>query len=170
MQRLTSNVLEYKESCMMQLADTESCSLREGIAQGSVNVPSESDLVVNDHLSSLDAWFDEVISGDQGASNPVNPALEASDNEDSAARSSLLKTLTDLSALTNELLVVCESTSDPEILSNSSLAEESGHSSEVNDQQVKRPVGTTNEVKKMKQKETTSNEVIQLRYAMAYFD
>ncbi|KAG1711771.1 hypothetical protein DVH05_009014 [Phytophthora capsici] len=159
-QRLTSNLLEATESCKMQLCDTESSSLRKGIAQDSVSIPSESELLVNDHLSSLDTWFDDVISGNQEIPSLVNTAPDLApiraQNEDSTASSSLLKTLTDLSALTNELLVVCESASDSETHFNNSLAEKS-------DQQAQIPVGTTNEKRKVKQKEKPSNEVIQLR-------
>ncbi|KAL3674488.1 hypothetical protein V7S43_000436 [Phytophthora oleae] len=179
-QRLNRYLLEAKESCVMQLADTESFCLREDTVQNSVciSIPGEAELVVNDHLNSLDAWFDEVISGNLVVCNelsPVNTVPEAPDkarDEDSAARSSLLKTLTDLSALTNELLVVCESASDSEARPNNSLAEGSGRgqeyldASEVDDQQVKTPhksVRTTNEMKKTMQKEKASNEVIQLR-------
>ncbi|KAH7488434.1 hypothetical protein PRIC1_007448 [Phytophthora ramorum] len=74
----------------------------------------ETAQTVNDHLSSVDAWFEEVISGNQASATGPGSVTEIvgkrskSIGEDYVARSSLLKTLPDLSALTNELQTVCE--------------------------------------------------------------
>ncbi|OWZ19890.1 hypothetical protein PHMEG_0005790 [Phytophthora megakarya] len=107
--RLDVNLAETKETCKMQLADTESsCSRYDmGVVTQAM---TRTEIAVNEHLNSLDAWFDQVISGNQetievsSTSESINPAKTR--DEDSAARSPLLKTLTDLDTLTNELLVV----------------------------------------------------------------
>ncbi|KAG7381589.1 hypothetical protein PHYPSEUDO_005829 [Phytophthora pseudosyringae] len=179
---------EVKEACRMQLADAESSQLRVGNPHILAQVTNETELSVSEHLSSLDAWFDEVISGDQvirEASSPADLAPEntiVSDNargEDVAARSSLLRTLTDLSALTNELLVVCESASDSETRSNNSSAEKLDHALELHvaredtsdlELELKGPhdaIPAENEAgekqKTPKRKKKASGEVVQLR-------
>ncbi|KAG4061929.1 hypothetical protein PC123_g3203 [Phytophthora cactorum] len=114
-EQLNCHRTEAKEACMMQLADAESCQLRDYHRHDLAQATAETELAVHENLSSLDAWFDEVISGNpaiteslsshQAAAISVPQSTEDRDEE----RLSMLKTLTDLTALTNELLVVCES-------------------------------------------------------------
>ncbi|ETI34316.1 hypothetical protein F443_19177 [Phytophthora nicotianae P1569] len=128
--RLNCHLIETKEAYMMRLADTESSQLRDE----HLHDLTQTEVTVNKDLSSLDAWFDEVISGNQEITDTLStnqtstipkPQIEARDEE----RLSMMKTLTDLTILTNELLVVCES-SPP---SNNLSVEESDHAPDHHD-------------------------------------
>ncbi|KAE9019919.1 hypothetical protein PR001_g13750 [Phytophthora rubi] len=161
MEHLNRYLIESHEVCMMHLADVESSRLVKD------RTTPESEQAVKEQLSSLDAWFDEVISSNQtttevqSANNNLahDKELDKARDEDSAARSSLLKTLTDLSALTNELLIVCDATPDVNTRSNTqsnewkSLTEH--HNNGVGTRCLPQEVPT--------QKTSTCSEVAQLR-------
>jgi hypothetical protein len=131
--QLNHFLTEAKETCLMQLADVESSQLTNGRRQPSTQSSSATASAVSEDVRSVDAWFDEVISGNKTtadfiAAQPTAEFANATESskardEDYAARSSLLKTLTDLSALTTELLVVCES-SDADSQSDNSSAQD----------------------------------------------
>ncbi|GMG15410.1 unnamed protein product [Phytophthora fragariaefolia] len=110
---LTRYLIGAQETCMMQLADVESSRLSKARC---VRATPEIEQATKEQLSSIDAWFDEVVSGNQAMSedtyvhNTSVHKIDIAGDKDFAARSSLLKTLTGLSTLTRELLAVCEST------------------------------------------------------------
>ncbi|KAF4036659.1 Kinesin motor domain [Phytophthora infestans] len=158
--QLDCHLTETKEVCMMQLADAESSQLRDD---------HRHDLVaVNDHLNSLDAWFDEVISGNQEISETLSPheaTVPQIDTED-GERLSMLKTLTDL---TNELLVVCESSSNPNNLPveaserHGTNRETAGAKQDIKDSQAAHSVLRQNGEDQKMAGQKEKSEVIQLR-------
>ncbi|POM74020.1 Kinesin [Phytophthora palmivora] len=167
-ERLGGYLSEAKESCMMQLADVESSRLGYDTVCVSTHATSSTELTVSEHLNNLDAWFDEVISGKTETTISVSTIPENTD----AARSSLLKTLTDLGDLTNELLVVCEGTSGADTYSHKSPTRKKNlvhrgkgglelKSKDLNENVLNSDLNV--ETQKVTRQEKTSDEVIELR-------